>query len=1341
MIGISEGLTFGGNNNIIVGDNREQDRLDMASWGSGATSEVYTVFEDYSAGPSNPHIYFKKSVNGGNTFLTEYDFLQDGGSTDKQLYPAIDVYDKGSSREIAVAYLDNSDGSTSLEYYIMVQTSSDGGDSWMGQVPVTDDAHTGYPNGKMKKVDIAYDNNGNLFVVWAESPGDRIKMAYSDDGGSTWSAPQFVRDHTNPENDQYTQTDPTIAADGNYVAVSWQADPDYREKVYVSTASYSDGSGHSSLSFSNPHAIAKPVVYPMYKSYNPRMVAEPGKLHIIWWDFSTDSNGNNNQEIATDRPCIKYTSSDNGGSTWAVGVKDNVIVNGSDVDGWHSPGDIEVGSNGLLAVSWVDTTNGFKDVFAATSTDSGATWSAQDRCNDFYPQHEKEAVRVAIDSSDNVHVSWMQREGAVDDMDIYHSKSIVNLPPEAVQNLMVVYTEEYESSISWTINREPDFKEYNIHMNKTEGFTPGPGTLEHKTSNQGLNLYDITNLVPATKYYVKVEVVDKLGLSAMSEEVSFTTVPINQPPFFTRDIPTLYMIEDEASLGALNMSYWKEMGWVDDDNYAGQTELQFDIVPTSEDPKINAMFRDRNLENPYWLLDLRPVEEDWAGTEEFRINVTDAGKDGGFGSSDDRYSLSKPFDIVINSTNDVPSWSTYIDINTGAQILIPPTADNITLPAKDTGCIERQKYEFAIIGSDIDGDFITFSVIDDPRIEVSLDPVWPDIKSLFTFIPDNDDVPKMNFTIQADDGWGGVRNLTIFIAVSNVNDAPFFIDVEGTEVEATGGSVDFSVMELGTLKFNVTAGDIDPNDSITLSTPKEEASIKKNSAGNWTVTYRPSEADALEGNIFFDLQLLDLAKTDLVTLKVNVEILNRQDRPNWIPGQDRITVEFTYDLQDENEWGNDPGGESIQAEWGEDITIRGFAQDKDLDPLTFTWWITNLDGTKNNTLVGKEVTYAFSPSERNLSDPGREKFRITLIVDDGFTEPIEWFRELWIEKDADNDNDGMPDARELFFWGDLSHEPDDDEDSDDYTNVEEIGFAVLRYESEMKIGSYSINGNEVNPIDPEVYPGHVKPITEEPVVEEDNEPLGLPTWLFASIIIVIIIIVAIVVGFLFIITMSKRKERKEEEDIEKRVAEMDKKAKEKSGLYGKDANVGKDDFGPDQSTLSDLQLDLGGSVYHEDGAKLLGGKLEDEELEGAKKEEKKKSTGPAWESGTGPLFDSSVQGMEFGHSLQIDEDLDLDNLDHVDEDEVSSSMDALLNAADDFDEDAVKDAGGNVLTGAVPMEDQIKQMQGQQGAGGPRVAPPGMEGSPQQSTPPSQKPPNMQQPPKPKVGLPKIGED
>ena len=113
MFGLVGGLTFGSDTHITYsGENRDQKEHDVASWGYGNSAEVYVVYEDYSAGINDGHIYFQRSVNAGGTWpmpgsqTTPYDFMPaDPVSGDRHRNPVIDVWDAGDgeNKTIAVA--------------------------------------------------------------------------------------------------------------------------------------------------------------------------------------------------------------------------------------------------------------------------------------------------------------------------------------------------------------------------------------------------------------------------------------------------------------------------------------------------------------------------------------------------------------------------------------------------------------------------------------------------------------------------------------------------------------------------------------------------------------------------------------------------------------------------------------------------------------------------------------------------------------------------------------------------------------------------------------------------------------------------------------------------------------------------------------------------------------------------------------------------------------------------------------------------------------------------------------------------------------------------------------
>ncbi|MFW3146240.1 MAG: hypothetical protein ACMUIE_05465, partial [Thermoplasmatota archaeon] len=1232
-----------------------------------------------------------------------------------------------------------------VEWVIVVRVSTDGGASW-GAVNYVTPLGAGFPNDDIKDPAIAFDPLGNLFVTWTNTDqDDRINLAYSTNLGSTWSSIHVLPNHASPQKVDYDHKYSSVAADGQYVFVAWNDINTYREVSWMSRAPTSSLSGYPSLTFSTPQRIATTIPYD-YQSYLPQLEADTSGVYVAWWDFSTDAGGADNQDIDRDRPSVKFTRSLDHGATWSVSGKNNLIINTSTPEAWHSAPDLGLGPDGTLAAAWYDYTLGKPNpnIFVSESKNGGDTWSAPARANDHYPEIYRENPVVAVDSGGDVHVIWKYRENPTADYDILHSRSEANSPPEKIDDLKVLLVDERIGIVGWTPIREPDFKSYKTYIGTAQNFTLSdtawPDGPLYNTSNKQLMQQESfkNNIKPDTQYWAKVVVEDQSGLISISNEVTFRTRPVNKPPEFVKDIPRIYMLEDISLVPALNLSSWVENGWITDDWYNGHRKLEFDVECTSSpEPNLTAQVRTVGIDPIYSYLDIFTSKQNWFGTETFILSVTDSGKDGAVGNQDDETGFSNEFTVQVNSTNDIPTWARFQDLTNGWQTPIPSQATELVLNARDIGCLERSEYRFAITANDIDGDFLQFNVDQENknRVVITVDPQDPQHKSQFKFVPTNDDVPVTSITIYADDEKGGVKNLTITIPVENVNDAPFYTIVDGAQVLPSGDTVQFEVDEYGpnsTLKFLVEADDIDFGDDLLLRSGSERPTIERTGDFNWTVTVSATKEDAVEGKIQFILELLDKQKTDLSTLVVIINVINIPDRPEWIKGKEKMTIRYIHDETDEFEWNWQ--SKEPAPEWNEDIRFEGFAEDPDADELLYTWRFTNENSQESFTRTGKAVDVKFLPSDGNLSRVQTEKMQINLTVSDGddLTLDIYFYRELWIVSDDDNDNDGMPDKREMYFFGSLDQEPDYDYDGDGYTNVEEIGFGIPRFDSEIS-GEYSINRYEMDPTNTKVVPGSV-------YIPPDDDDAGsddaiLPLWLLLLIIIAGVFLSAIVGGIIVVLRIQKKKEEEEEADIEKRVAEMDRRQKELEGMYGKALKVG-EAFGPDQSTLSDLTLDLGGQIYHEEGSQALvkGGKIQDRE------KEEKKSTGPAWESaGTGPAFEESAPGLTFGESMEveameIDPDVTEIEAPNVDEEALGASMDDLMTAADDFDEEAVKDAGGKVLIGALPMEEQVRQMQGQQGSGGPRLPPPGQE-PPEPGTPPMQRPPQVAGQP-PQQGLP-----
>jgi hypothetical protein len=250
---------------------------------------------------------------------------------------------------------------------LVVSISRDGGLTWGRPVEVSDgqgndEAPTQYFNDKEW---IVVDTNpaspfyGRTYVTWsrflshdaeyAESP---IFEAHSDDGGVTWSTPQEINGSGSFCDIQYDG--PTGECDENQ--------------------------------FSVPTVGTDGTVYVAFENEQNSTIQEPGE------EFGNEQKIHDNQYLVV--------RSTDGGVTWSAPVIAATLedgpadypINGTDrqtLTGYqvrvNSAGNIVAGAGDTLYLVWSDNRNGTSDplqpvtntdVFIASSTDGGATWSS-----------------------------------------------------------------------------------------------------------------------------------------------------------------------------------------------------------------------------------------------------------------------------------------------------------------------------------------------------------------------------------------------------------------------------------------------------------------------------------------------------------------------------------------------------------------------------------------------------------------------------------------------------------------------------------------------------------------------------------------------------------------------------------------------------------------------------------------------------------------------------------------------------------------------------------------------------------------------------------------------------
>ncbi len=143
-------------------------------------------------------------------------------------------------------------------------------------------------------------------------------------------------------------------------------------------------------------------------------------------------------------------------------------------------------------------------------------------------------------------------------------------PPAAVEMGTPIPLSESKIVLSWSRNNDADFSAYKLYRS----YVPGvDGSTERELigdfSDQSTTDYTDTGLEPESTYYYAVYVVDRVGLTTISNEVSATT-PANEPPAAVE-------LFTPWSPGSLSL----ELSWTVSD---AEDFVYYELVVWEEDP-------------------------------------------------------------------------------------------------------------------------------------------------------------------------------------------------------------------------------------------------------------------------------------------------------------------------------------------------------------------------------------------------------------------------------------------------------------------------------------------------------------------------------------------------------------------------------------------------------------------------------------------------------------------------------------------------------------------------------------------------------------------------------------
>jgi hypothetical protein len=285
--------------------------------------------------------------------------------------PAVDVDSTGTFYySYGVAPL-----SGSYPNAIVVAKSADGV-HWTKAAPVTFNRNKAFDDKYYMAIDrSARTFNDRIYVSWDRNQGNNqtLYLAYSSNGGATWSAPIKVNDGTTGF-ERVIGAYPAVDQNTGVVYDSWH---DYaRNVIFVDKSSSGGATWGRDVAATTTHAgFGKDIGCVGTRSQGPAHALKVGSTGVLYLVYADPVNGRGFD--------VLMTRSANGGATWSTPVSLNDDAGAADQ--FHPT--LSVEPNGLggdkVTVTFYDRrddpANCAAHVYATQSTDGGVTWSANVR--------------------------------------------------------------------------------------------------------------------------------------------------------------------------------------------------------------------------------------------------------------------------------------------------------------------------------------------------------------------------------------------------------------------------------------------------------------------------------------------------------------------------------------------------------------------------------------------------------------------------------------------------------------------------------------------------------------------------------------------------------------------------------------------------------------------------------------------------------------------------------------------------------------------------------------------------------------------------------------------------
>jgi hypothetical protein len=334
-----------------------------------SSNTIHVVFHDNTPDWTHDEIFYKRSANGGTSWITK----RLTWNPDHSSYPAIAI---DSSDNIHVVWQDASPGNEEIYY----RKSTNGGTSWSASKRLTSNTeYSRYP-------DIAVDSSGNVYVVWVQYIPDRTEIYWkkSANNGTSWTASKRFT-----WNDDWSR-DPAIASDSNdNIYVVWEDhSPGFPQLLLKWSTNGGTSWSSSQLTWNDDQSRAPDLA-----------VDSSDNIHLIWEDYSPGA------------PEIFYKKSVYGGTAWSATRRFT----------WANPPcfspKIASDKNNRIHVVWSSGYHPNYDIYYKRSTDNGGTWTTKRL---IWILGESKSPAVAVAPNNNIYVVWQDEKPG--NMEIYFKK-------------------------------------------------------------------------------------------------------------------------------------------------------------------------------------------------------------------------------------------------------------------------------------------------------------------------------------------------------------------------------------------------------------------------------------------------------------------------------------------------------------------------------------------------------------------------------------------------------------------------------------------------------------------------------------------------------------------------------------------------------------------------------------------------------------------------------------------------------------------------------------------------------------------------------------------------------